>query len=67
MYIGILSTTIQTAVLSKVNYYPNCSTELFLQAVKKILDDKATGLREINKECILEAPSITLSSYNGQF
>ena len=63
----MLSTTIQTAVLSKVNYYPNCSTELFLRAVKKILDDKATGLREINKECILEALSITMSSYNGQF
>ena len=50
-----------------VNYYPNCSTELRLQAVKKILDDKATGLSEINKVCILEALSITMSSYNGQF
>ena len=50
-----------------VNYYPNCSTELCLQAVKKILDDKATALPEINKECILEALSITMSSYNGQF
>ena len=42
-----------------VNYYPNCSTELCLWAVKKILNDKATGLSEINKECILEALSIT--------
>ena len=31
------------------------------------MDDKATSLLEINKECILEALSITLSSYNGQF
>ena len=31
------------------------------------MDDKATGLPEINKECILEALSITMSSYNGQF
>ena len=38
-----------------INYYPNCSTELCLRAVKKILDDKATSL------------SITMSSYNGQF
>ena len=33
-----------------INYYPNCSTKLCLRAVKKILDDKATGLPEINKE-----------------
>ena len=31
------------------------------------MDDKATSLQEINKECILEALSITRSSYNGQF
>ena len=50
-----------------INYYPNCNTELCLRAVKKILDDKATSLLEVNKECILEALSITVSSYNGQF
>ena len=50
-----------------VNYYRNCSTELCLWVVKKILDDKATGLTEINKKCILEALSIIMSSYNGEF
>ena len=38
-----------------------------MRAVKKILDDKATGLPEINKKCIIEALSITMASYNGQF
>ena len=49
------------------NYYPNCSTELCMRAVKRILDERGTNLPLNSKNCILEALSITMSSYNGQF
>ena len=49
------------------NYYPNCSTELCMRAVKRILDERGTNLPQNSKNCILEALSITMSSYNGQF
>ena len=49
------------------NYYPNCSTELCVRAVKRILDERGTNLPQNSKNCILEALSITMSSYNGQF
>ena len=47
------------------NYYPNYSTELCMQAVSRILDERGTNLPQNSKSCILEALSITMSSYNG--
>ena len=49
------------------NYYPNCSTELCLPAVKRILDERGTNLPDNSEKCILEALGITMSSYNVQF
>ena len=37
------------------NYYPNCSTELCMRAVKRILDERGTNLPQNSKNCILEA------------
>ena len=38
-----------------------------MRAVKRILDERGTNLPQNSKNCILEALSITMSSYNGQF
>ena len=38
-----------------------------MRAVKRILDKRGTNLLENSKKCILEALSITMSSYNVQF
>ena len=38
-----------------------------MRAVERILDKRGTNLPQNSKTCILEALSITMSSYNGQF
>ena len=38
-----------------------------MQDVKRILDERGTNLPQNSKNCILEALSITMCSYNGQF
>ena len=48
-----------------VNYYPSCSTAMCIEAVGKLLDTRANN--EPQKECILEALAITMSSNNCMF
>ena len=38
-----------------------------MRAVERILDERGTNLPQNSKNCILEALSITMSSYNGHF
>ena len=44
------------------NYYSNCSTELCMRAVKRILDERGTNLSQNSKKCILKSLSITIKS-----
>ena len=49
------------------NYYPNCQTDLCIQAVRTTLEKYATEFSDSKIKCILEALEITMSSNNGKF
>ena len=49
------------------NYYPNCQTDLCIQAVRTTLEIYATEFPDSKIECILESLEITMSSNNGKF
>ena len=49
-----------------VNYYPSCDTRKCLQAISKVLDERE-GDSLIDKQCILEAVELTMTSNNCTF
>ena len=49
------------------NYYPNCQTDLCIQAVRTTLEKYATEFSDSKTKCILEALEITMSSNDGKF
>ena len=48
------------------NFYPNCQTDLCVEAVGKALDNRPPGSLP-SKQCILEVLQITMSCNNGIF
>ena len=50
-----------------VNFYPNCNTEMCINAVKRVVEENPQLDLEVPIECVLEALEITMSSNNGNF
>ena len=51
-----------------VNYYPNCNTQMCIEAVRRVLETaQSREFLEVPVECILEALKITMTSNNGEF
>ena len=50
-----------------MNFYPNCNTEMCINAVKRVVEENAQIDLEVPIECVLEALEITMSSNNGSF
>ena len=49
-----------------VNFYPNCNTEMCINAVRRVAEENPQIDIEV-LECVLEALEITMSSNNGSF
>ena len=45
-----------------VNFYPNCNTEMCINAVKRVVEENPQIDLEVPIECVLEALEITISS-----
>ena len=50
-----------------MNFYPNCNTEMCINAVKRVVEENPQIDLEVPIECVLEALEITMSSNNGSF
>ena len=50
-----------------VNFYPNCNTEMYIDAVKRVVEENPQIDLEVPFECVLEALEITMSSKNRSF
>ena len=51
-----------------VNYYPNCNTQMCIEAVRRVLETaQSREFLEVPVECILETLKITMTSNNGEF
>ena len=50
-----------------VNFYPNCNTQMRIEAVRKVVEDNQQLDLGVPVECVLEALEITMSSNNGKF
>ena len=48
-----------------VNFYPNCNTEICINAVKRVVEENPQIDLEVPIECVLEALEITMSSIMG--
>ena len=49
-----------------VNYYPNCNTQMCIEAVRRVLETaQSREFLDVPVECILEALKITMTSNNG--
>ena len=50
-----------------VNFYPNCNTQMCIEAVGEVVEDNQQLNLGVPVECVLEALEITMSSNNGKF
>ena len=50
-----------------VNFYPNCNTQMCINAVKKVVEDNPQVDLGVPVDCVLEALELTMSSNNGEF
>ena len=51
-----------------VNYYPNCNTQMCIEAVRRVLETAhSREFVEVLVECILKALKIAMTSNNGEF
>ena len=50
-----------------VNFYPNCNTQMCIEAVRKVVEENQHLDLGVPVECLLEALEITMSSNNGKF
>ena len=50
-----------------VNFYPNCNTQMCIEAVGKVVEENQRLDLGVPVECVLEALEITMSSNNGKF
>ena len=50
-----------------VNFYPNCNTQMCIEAARKVAEENQQLHLGVPVECVLEALEITVSSNNGKF
>ena len=50
-----------------VNFYPNCNTQMCIEAIREVVEDNQQLDLGVPVECVLEALKITMSSNNGKF
>ena len=50
-----------------VNFYPNCNTQMCIEAVREVVEDNQQLNLGVPVECVLEALEITVLSNNGKF
>ena len=50
-----------------MNFYPNCNTQMCINAVRKVVDDSSQVDLGVLVDCVLEALEITMSSNQGKF
>ena len=50
-----------------VNFYPNCNTQMCIEAIRKVVEENQHLDFGVPVECVLEALEITMSSNNGKF
>ena len=50
-----------------VNFYPNCNTQMCINAVKKVVEDNPQIDLGVPVDCVLEALEITMPSNCGEF
>ena len=50
-----------------MNFYPNCNTELWINAVRRVVKENPQIDLEVPLERVLKVLEITMSSNNGSF
>ena len=50
-----------------VNFYPNCNTQMYIEVVRKVVEDNQQLDLGVLVECVLEALEINVSSNNVRF
>ena len=51
-----------------VNYYPNCNTQMCIEAVRRVLEtSQSREILEVPVECLLEGLKITMTSNNEEY